>query len=72
MQATIQLNESEIKAAISGWLLKEYGVSVNTTNDIKIKDYAEEWLDDPASAPIAPATRYGAEIQVRNIQLKKR
>ena len=72
MKATIQLTESELKAAVSGWLLREYGISVNTANDIVIKDYAEEWLGDPALAPTSPATRYGAEISVSNVQLKKK
>ena len=70
MKATIQLSESEVKAAICGWLLREYGISVNATNDIVMKDYAEEWLGDPQCAPTTPATRYGAEVSVPNIQLK--
>ena len=72
MKATIQLGESEVKAAICAWLLREYGISVNATNDIVMKDYAEEWLGDPQCAPVAPATRYGAEVSVSNIQLKKK
>ena len=72
MKVTIQLNESEVKAAICGWLLREYGISVNATNDIVMKDYAEEWLGDPQCAPATPATRYGAEVSVPNIQLKKK
>lgn len=72
MKATIQLNESEVKAAICGWLLREYGISVNATNDITMKDYTEEWLGDPRCAPINPETRYGAEVSVPNIQLKKK
>ncbi len=72
MKATIQLNESEVRAAICAWLLREYDISVNSTNDIVIKDYAEEWLGDPQNAPVCPATRYGAEISVPNVQLKKK
>lgn len=71
MKATIQLTESEVKAAICSWLLREYGISVNATNDITMKDYAEEWLGDPQCAPVSLATRYGAEIKVRDIILKK-
>lgn len=72
MKATIQLSESEVKSAICAWLIREYGISVNATNDIVMKDYAEEWLGDPQCAPTTPATRYGAEIFVPNIQLKKK
>lgn len=72
MKAIIQLSESEVKAAVCGWLLREYGISVNATNDITMKDYAEEWLGDPQNAPVCPATRYGAEISVSNVQLKKK
>lgn len=72
MKATIQLSESEIKSAICSWLIREYDISVNATNDIVIKDYAEEWLGDPQYAPVSLATRYGAEISVSNIQLKKK
>lgn len=72
MKATLQLGENEVKAAICGWLLKEYGISVNATNDIKIKDYAEEWLGDPATAPVTLATRYGAEVIVPNVHFKKK
>jgi hypothetical protein len=72
MKATIELTEGDLKAAVCSWLLKEYGISVNATNDIKIKDYAEEWLGDPQNAPIVPATRYGAEVKVLNVQLKKK
>ena len=72
MKATIQLSESEVKAAICGWLIREYGISVHATNDIVMKDYAEEWLGDPQNAPVAPITRYGAEVTVPNIQLKKK
>ena len=72
MKATIQLSESEVKAAVCGWLLREYGISVNAAHDIKLKDYAEEWLGDPQNAPISPTTRYGAEISVSNVQLKKK
>ena len=72
MKATIQLTESELKAAVCGWLLREYGISVNATNDITINNYLEEWLGDPLNAPVSPATRYGAEVRVSNIQLKKK
>lgn len=72
MKATIQLSETEVKAAVCGWLLREYGISVNATNDITIKNYVEEWLGDPALAPVSPATHYGAEISVSNVQLKKK
>lgn len=72
MKATIQLSENEVKAAVCSWLLREYGISVNATNDITMKDYIEEWLGDPHDAPIRPETRYGAEISVSNIQLKKK
>lgn len=72
MKATIQLNESEVKAAICAWLLREYDISVNSTNDIVIKDYIEEYRGDPHDAPIHPETRYGAEISVSNVQLKKK
>lgn len=72
MKATIQLTEGELKAAVCGWLLREYGISINATNDITIKDYCEEYLGDPQCAPVSPATRYGAEIRVSNVQLKKK
>lgn len=72
MKATIQLTESELKAAVCSWLLKEYGISVNATNDITINDYLEEYLGDPMYAPINPETRYGAEVRVSNVQLKKK
>ena len=72
MKATIQLTESELKAAVSSWLLKEYGISVNATNDITINNYLEEWLGDPQNAPVSPATRYGAEVRVLNVKLKKK
>lgn len=72
MKATIQLSENEVKAAICEWLLREYGISVNATNDITMKDYVEEWRGDPHDAPIRPEIRYGAEVQVPNIQLKKK
>lgn len=71
MKATIQLTEGELKAAVCSWLLKEYGISVNATNDIKIKDYYEEYLGDPQYAPVNPETRYGAEVRVSNVMLKK-
>lgn len=72
MKAIIQLSEGEVKTAICSWLLKEYGISVNATNDITMKEYAEEWLGDPQCAPVSPATRYGAEISVTNVQFKKK
>ena len=72
MKATIQLSESEVKAAICSWLLREYGISVNATNNIVMKDYAEEWLGDPQNAPACPVTRCGAEVSVPNVQLKKK
>jgi hypothetical protein len=72
MKATIELTEGDLKAAVCSWLLKEYGISVNATNDIKIKDYLEEYLGDPLCAPVSPATRYGAEVKVLNVQLKKK
>ena len=72
MKAKIQLTESELKAAVCGWLLKEYGISVNATYDITINEYLEEWLGDPQYAPVSPETRYGAEVMVSNIQLKKK
>ena len=71
MKATIQLSENEVKAALCDWLQREYGISVNATNDITMRDYVEEWLGDPQNAPVSPATRYGAEIKVRDITLKK-
>lgn len=72
MKAKIQLTETELKAAICGWLLREYGLSVNATNDITINEYIEEWLGDPQMAPVRPETRYGAEINIHNIQLRKK
>ena len=72
MKATIQLTESELKAAVCSWLLKEYGISVNATNDITINDYLEEYLGDPQYAPVRPETRYGAEVRISNVQLKKK
>ena len=72
MKAKIQLTEAELKAAICSWLIREYGISVNATNDITINEYIEEWLGDPRCAPVRPETRYGAEISVPNIQLKKK
>lgn len=72
MKATIELTESDLKAAVCSWLLKEYGISVNATNDIKIKDYCEEYLGDPICAPVSPTTRYGAEVKVLNVQLKEK
>ena len=72
MKATIQLTESELKAAVYSCLLKEYGISVNDTNDITINDYLEDWLGDPQYAPVRPETRYGAEVRVSNVQLKKK
>ena len=72
MKATIQLTESELKAAVCGWLLKEYGISVNATNDIAINEYIEEYLGDPQYAPVRPEMSYGAEVRVSNVQLKKK
>lgn len=72
MKATIQLSESEVKAAISVWLLREYGISVNATNDIDLNSYAEEYTGDPQYAPVRPDMKHGAEISVPNIQLKKK
>ena len=72
MKTTIQLNEGEVKAAICDWLRREYGISVNATNDIVMKDYAEEWLGDPQNAPAWPDMRRGAEISVSNVQLKRK
>ena len=72
MKAKIQLSESEVKSAICAWLLREYDISVNATNDISMMDYAEEWLGDPQNAPIRPEMKYGAEISVPNVQLKKK
>lgn len=72
MKAIIQLSEGEVKAAICSWLLREYDISVNATNDIVIKDYIEEYHGDPHNAPIRPETKYGAEISVHNIQFKKK
>ena len=72
MKATIQLTEGELKSAVCSWLIKEYGISVNATHDITIKDYCEEYLGDPQMAPVSPRTRYGAEIVVQNFQLKKK
>ena len=68
MKATIQLNESEVRAAICSWLLREYDISVNATNDIVMIDYAEEYTGDPRYAPI----RRGAEVSVSSVQLKKK
>lgn len=72
MKAKIQLTEAELKSAVCSWLIREYGISVNATNDIKINEYIEEYLGDPATAPVRPETRYGAEIDVPNVQLKKK
>ena len=72
MKATIQFSENEVKAAICSWFLREYGISVNATNDITMKDYIEDYLGDPHDAPLRPVTRIGAEISVSNVQLKKR
>lgn len=71
MKATIQLSESEVKAAISVWLLREYGISVNATNDIRLNSYLEEYTGDPQYAPARPDMKHGAEVSVSNIQLKK-
>lgn len=72
MKAKIQLTEAELRAAVCTWLLREYGLSVNATNDITINEYIEEWLGDPQCAPVRPETRYGAEINVHDIQLRKK
>lgn len=72
MKAKIQLTEAELKAAVCSWLIREYGISVNATNDIRINTYLEEYLGDPQYAPVRPETSYGAEINVPNIQLKKK
>ena len=72
MKATIQLNENEVKAAICGWLLREYGMSVNATNDIHLYSYPEEYTGDPEYAPVRPDMKHGAEISVSNVQLKKK
>ena len=72
MKATIQLNESEVKAAICSWLIREYGISVNATNDIHLNDYPEEYTGDPQYAPVCPEIKHGAEVSVPNIQLKKK
>lgn len=72
MKAKIQLTEAELKAAVCTWLLREYGISVNATNDITINEYIEERAIDPQIAPVRPETRYGAEISVSNVQLKKK
>ena len=72
MKATIQLNESEVKTAICGWLLTEYGISVNATNDIHLNSYPEEYTGDPQYAPVRPDMKHGAEISVSTIQFKKK
>lgn len=72
MKATIQLSESEVKAAISVWLIREYGISVNAANDIHLNSYPEEYIGDPQYAPVRPDMKHGAEISVPNIQLKKK
>lgn len=72
MKATIKLSESEVKSIIWEWLLREYGISVNATNDIAIKDYYEEYHGDPHDASIRPETKHGAEISVSTAQLKKK
>ena len=72
MKAIIQLSESDVKAAICGWLLREYGISVNATNDIQLISYHEEYTGDPQYAPVRPDMKHGAEISVPNIQLKKK
>lgn len=72
MKATIKLSESEVKAVISTWLLREYGISVNATNDIAIEDYYEEYHGDPHDAPVRSERKYGAEISVSTVQLKKK
>ena len=72
MKATIKLSESEVKGVICEWLLREYGISVNATNDIAIEDYYEECHGDPHDAPVRAETRHGAEISVSTAQLKKK
>lgn len=72
MKATIQLTESELKAAVCSWLLKEYGISVNATYDITINEYLEEYFGDPQYAPVSPETRRGAEVRVSEVHLKKK
>ena len=72
MKAKIQLSESEVKAAICDWLLQEYGISVNATNDINLNSYPEEYTGDPKYTPVRPDIKHGAEISVPNIQLKKK
>ena len=72
MKATIKLSESEVKAAICGWLLREFDISVNATNDIVIKDYYEECHGDPHDAHVRSETKHGAEISVPTVQLKKK
>ena len=72
MKATIKLSESEVKAVISTWLLREYGISVNATNDIAIEDYYEEYHGDPHDAPVRFERKHGAEISVSTVQLKKK
>ncbi len=70
MKATIQLTESELKAAICGWLLGEYGISVNASNDIRLNEYIVEYNGDPALAPCRPETEIGAEVKLRSFDLK--
>lgn len=72
MKATIQLSEGEVKAAICSWLIREYGISVNASNDITMNNYIEEYCGDPQEAPARPETRCGAEVSVSNVQLKKK
>ena len=72
MKATIQLNENEVKAAICGWLLREYGISVSATNNIHLNNYPEEDISDPKYALVCPNMKHGAEVSVPNIQLKKK
>ena len=72
MKATIQLHESEIKSAICAWLIREYGISVSATDDIRLNSYPEEYTGDPQYAPARPDMKHGAEISVPNIQLKKK
>ena len=72
MKATIQLSENEVKAAICGWLLREYGISVSATHNVQLNTYTEEYTGDPRYAPVTPETRYGAEISVSDVQFKKK
>ena len=70
MKATIQLTSNEVKAAICGWLLGEYDISVNASNDIHLNEYIVEYTGDPALAPCRPETEIGAEVKLRGFELK--